>query len=62
MKKQIILLCTLFMSMHQLIAQTTPSQKMDEQRGWLTQFYISDIGIAKKSWIKRTVLPGNHHY
>jgi len=30
MKKQVILLFALFISAHQLIAQTTPSQKMDE--------------------------------
>ena len=29
MKKQITLLCALFMSMHQFIAQTTPSEKME---------------------------------
>jgi hypothetical protein len=36
MKKQIILLCALFMSMQQIIAQTTPSEKIDafiEQKG-----------------------------
>ena len=30
MKKQIILLCALFMSMQQFIAQTTPLQQMEE--------------------------------
>ena len=30
MKKQIILLCALFMSLQQFIAQTTPLQKMDD--------------------------------
>jgi sugar (pentulose or hexulose) kinase len=29
MKKQIILLCALFMSMQQFIAQTAPSEKME---------------------------------
>ena len=36
MKKQVVILCTLFMSMRQFIAQTTPSEKIDafiEQKG-----------------------------